>query len=86
MACVQFQNFLFTEIAEAINTTATTFEVQSTANMLFQGAELQAGDWFYLTLTDRNSFQNRLEPPSTWEIVKVTADRPVQILELTAPK
>lgn len=73
MACVQFANFAFTELAEAVNTSQTTISVNSTSDFIFEGAQLGGTDWFYLTLMDSNSFNNGLDPPSTYEIVKVTA-------------
>src|SRR5438876_458006 len=73
MACVQFTNYAFTELATAINASQTSITVTSSASFLFQGSHLGAGDWFYVTLKDSNSFNANLNPPSTYEIIKVTA-------------
>src|SRR5262245_48011332 len=72
MACVQFTNWAWTELADAINASQTQIVVVSTDMFIFEGAQLQPGDWFYLTLQDANSFNQGLQPPSTKEIIKVT--------------
>src|SRR3954471_2772655 len=73
MACVQFANFAFAEIASPVGITDTAITVTSTSAFYFEGAQLGAGDWFYVRLTDANSFNNGLNPPAKYEFVKVTA-------------
>jgi hypothetical protein len=73
MACVQFANFAFTELAQPVGVGDTSIFVTSTDLFYFEGAQLGAGDWFYLRLQDAQSFANGLNPPSTYEFVKVTA-------------
>src|SRR3954464_6826148 len=73
MTCVQFANFAFAELASPVGITDTTIFVNSTTPFYFQGAELQAGDWFYLRLTDANSFNNGLNPPAKYEFILCTA-------------
>src|SRR5882724_9882415 len=72
MACVQFANYAFAEITAPVGLADTTITVGSTTGFYFEGAQLGAGDWFYLTLLDASSFNNGLNPPSKYEFVKVT--------------
>ena len=74
MACVQFINFAYAEIAQSVGLSDTSIVVSDSSRFMPEGAELQAGDWFYALVMDGNSFQNRqMQPPSNYEFVKVTA-------------
>lgn len=69
MAGVQFGNYCGTTIAAAVNTVQTSIFL--VANPGFP--VIAPGEYFYLTLVNQASVAGNLVPPTTREIVKVTA-------------